>query len=421
MLAFLTLVLALQSDCPDCGPGQAVDPPVVALRVHAPQKGAATGEITYRVLAINRARAKAFDVKVKLDLPEKTTLSKASVDPEKQGNTLIWAIGTMPGECERGFEVTLKTTNEGPIDACFRISYEHGVCVTTTTACKPPSKEEKLPPPKVTGSLSVEKIAPAMQGMGTPILYSLTVKNTGRIPLQSVELSDLFPANAQYVQGSADQNGQLAGPESKKMTWRLGTLLPQETRTVTFKVRPMEIGTFVNVASAQGIDGDGQKVQSKDATATTTISGMATIYLEVKDTVDPLFTGNNTMYTLLVRNTGTAQASGIRLVADIPQGMSVNRIGPAPDADASGFRPGDQRVQFAAFTLQPKEEKVFSIDVKANAKSLYRFRATLTADMLDPAKPPMIEEETTTVENEKPIDSQTKLESRGAELAGRVK
>jgi uncharacterized repeat protein (TIGR01451 family) len=316
--------------------------------------------------------------------------------------------------------VILKTTTDGPVTACFRISYEHGVCVTTTSACKPPGKEEeKLPPPKVTGSLSVQKLAPAMQGMGTPILYSITVTNTGRIPLQAVELSDLFPANAQYVQGSADQNGQLQGPESKKMLWRLGTLLPQETRTVTFKVRPTEVGTYVNVANAQGVDGDGQKVQSKDATATTTVSGMATIYLEVKDTVDPLFTGNNTMYTLLVRNTGTAPATGIRLLAEIPQGMSVNRIGPAPDADASGFRPGDQRVQFAAFTLQPKEEKVFSIDVKTGREALYRFRASLTADMLDPAKSPLIEEETTTVVNEKPIDSQTKLESRGAVLAGR--
>ncbi|MFO0815950.1 MAG: hypothetical protein U0796_22255 [Gemmatales bacterium] len=411
MLAFLTLALTLQADCPDCGPVRDVDPPVVALRVLAPQKGNATGTLTYQVVLTNRATAKAFDVKVKLDLPDKTTLVSSSVNPDKQQNTLVWNIGTMPGECQRRFDVTLKTTSEGPIDACFRVSYEHGVCVTTTAACKPSGKdEEKLPPPKVAGQLSVQKIAPARQGMGTPILYSITVTNTGRIPVQAVELEDLFPANAVYVQGSADNNGQLQGPESKKMQWRLGTMLPQETRTVTFKVRPMQVGTFLNVASAHGIDGDGQRVQSPDSTATTDVSGMATIYMEVKDTVDPLFLGGSTMYTVLVRNTGTAPATSIRLLAEIPQGMSVSRIGPSQEADASGYRSGEQRVQFASFNLQPKAEKVFTIEVKAERAALFRFRTTLTADMLDPTKPPLMEEETTTVVNERPPDSQTRLD-----------
>jgi len=50
--------------------------------------------------------------------------------------------------------------------------------------------------------------------------------------------------------------------------------------------------------------------------------------------------------------------------------------------------------------------------VQALRAGLFRFRSTLSSDVLDPAKPPLVEEETTTVVTEKPPDSQTQ---RGVE------
>ncbi|HQR08174.1 MAG TPA: hypothetical protein PLN21_15205 [Gemmatales bacterium] len=415
MLAMLSLVAALSAGdfCPDCDRNTPdVEPPVIAIKVLAPQKASDTGLIHYRVIATNRSSAKAFEVKVKLDLPAKTTLQSSKPDAEKQQGTLVWNIGTMPGNCQRIIDLALKSEVNGPLETCFRISYEHGVCVTTNSSCKPPTKpgvDESLPIPKAAGQLTVLKLAPARQGMGTPILYSITVTNSGKVPLREVELLDIFPANAVYVQNSADNNGQMQGPESKKMVWRLGTMLPAETRTVTFKVRPTQAGTFLNVANARGLDPDSQTVISKDSTSTTEVSGAATLYMEVKDTVDPLFTGGTTMYSILVRNTGSAPATGIRVVADVPVGMTVTGITPPADADASGFRTGEQRINFAAFALQPGQEKTYQIRVKAEKAALFRFRSTLTADSLDPAKGPLVEEETTTVVNEKPPDSLTKL------------
>lgn len=407
MLALVAWCLAYVQDCPDCHRTPEVEPPVVALKVHTAQKAAESGLLVYDVVLTNRADAKAFDVKVKLELPDKTMLQKSSVEPVVQQNLLTWNVGTLPGNCQRSFQVTLKTTADGPVDACFRVSYEHGVCVTTTAACKPKSTVETLPVPKVAGQLSVQKIGPAKQGMGTPILYSITVTNSGKIPLQNVELDDIFPPNAVYVPNSADNNGQLMGPESKKMQWRLGTMLPGETRTVSFKVRPTQVGTYLNVANARGLDPDGQRVISKDSTATTDVSGMATLYMEVKDSVDPLFVGQPTMYTVLVRNTGTAPATNIRLQADVPPGMVVTRIGPVSEADASGYKAGEPRITFQSFTLEPRQEKVFTVEVRADRANLFRFRTTLTSDILDPNKPVMSEEETTNVVSERPPDSLT--------------
>lgn len=407
MLALVVWCLAFVQDCPDCNRAPEVDPPVVALKVLTANKADASGLLVYDVVLTNRSAAKAFDVKVKLELPEKTALHKSSFEPAVQQNLLTWNIGTMPGNCQRSFQVTLKTTSDGPIEACFRVSYEHGVCVTTTASCKPKDTVETLPKPKTAGQLTVQKIGPARQGMGIPILYSITVTNSGKSQLNNVELDDIFPPNAVYVPSSADNNGQLVGPESKKMQWRIGTMLPGDTRTVTFKVRPTQVGTYLNVANANGLDQDGQRVVSKDSTTTTDISGMATIYMEVKDSVDPLFVGQNTSYSVLVRNTGTAAATNIKLMAEIPAGMTVTDIGPISEANSSNYKAGEPRINFQTFKLEAREEKVFIINVRGNRENLFRFRTNLTSDVLDPNKPIMSEEETTNVVAEKPVDSLT--------------
>jgi uncharacterized repeat protein (TIGR01451 family) len=398
---------------PDCVAGSAsVEPPIVAMRVLAPAKSDGNGSLEYRIVLTNRSAATAFGVQVRTELPTNSAFAESRpVEPDRQQNMLTWLIGTMPGHCERTLMVKLRASTNGPIEACFRVAFEHGVCVTTQASCKPPAPraEEQLPLPKMTAQLSVIKVAPARQGLGTPILYSLTVTNSGRLPVRDIDLEDLFPANAAYVPGSASDNGQLVGTEGKKLVWRIPALLPQETRTFTFKVRPSIAGVYLNAAHAKGIDPDGQSVLSKDATSTTEVSGAATIYMEVRDLVDPIFVNDATQYRILVRNSGTAPATNIRVMIDVPEGLAITKIGPKPDADASGHKQGEQRINFPAFNLQPLAEKEFTVEVQAQRAGLFRFRSTLSSDALDPNKPPLVEEETTTVVNEKPPDSQTQL------------
>jgi uncharacterized repeat protein (TIGR01451 family) len=396
---------------PDCVAGSAnVEPPIVAMRVLTAGKSDGSGMIEYRLVLTNRSATTAFGVQVRTELPSGSAFAESRpVEPDRQQNMLTWLIGTMPGHSERVLLVKLRAKADGPVETCFRVAFEHGVCVTTQASCKPPSPraEEQLPLPKMTWQLSVVKVAPARQGLGTPILYSLTVTNSGRLPIRDIELDDLFPANAAYVPGSASDNGQVVGTEGKKLVWKIPALLPQETHTFTFKVRPSIAGIYLNAAHARGIDPDGQTVLSKDATSTTEVSGAATIYMEVRDLVDPIFVNDATQYRILVRNTGNAPATNIKVVIDVPDGLAITKIGPKPDADASGHKQGDQRINLPAFSLQPHTDKEFTVEVQAQRAGLFRFRSTLSSDSLDPAKPPLVEEETTTVVNEKPPDSQT--------------
>ncbi len=403
---------------PDCAVGSRdVDPPIVSMRVLAPAKSSETGLIRYRILLTNRSSAPAFSVQIKLQLPRDAGFVESRpVDPLVHKDLLTWDVGEMPGQSGRLLEVALKTKSDGPLEACFRVAFEHGVCVTTQASCKkPPSADEKLPLPKPPAQLTVVKIAPAKQGLGTPILYSLTVTNPGPLPIKDVELEDLFPPNSSYVPSSASDGGQVSGPEGKKVVWKFPVLLPRESRTVTFKVKPNVIGNYLNVAHAKGIDPDGQSVTSKDATATTEVSGAATLYMEVRDLVDPLFVNDETEYRVFVKNIGSAAATNIRIVCDAPEGLSIVKLFPKLDADASGFRSGEQRVSFPAFQLQPGQEKEYRVQVRAQKAGLFRFRSTLTSEVLDSAKLALVEEETTTVVTERPVDSLTRAKHKVVE------
>jgi len=396
--------------CSNCGPTAEVEPPVVALKVLVPDNAHASGQVPYRVLVANRSGATAFGVQVRLDLPEGATLQESDPRPEQVRNSLIWSLGHMPARCEREIRVLLKTKAEGPIDACFRVAFEHGVCVTTQASCKKPEgsapPEERLPPPRSSARLAVVKTGPAAQSMSTPVAYSINVVNEGEVTLREVEVEDLIPPGSTYLPGSADNNGQLAGPESKKVVWRLGTLLPRESRTLTFKVRATAAGTLLNIARGRAVDPEGRPVSSQDSAATTQITaGAAMLYMEVRDSRDPLFVSEETTYSILVRNPGTAPAPNIRLQADVPAGMVVRRISPADDSGAVAYRAGEPRVTFAAFTLQPGQERRFEITAQAVQPGVMRFRSTLTSEALDPAKGPIIDEETTTVVSEKPPDA----------------
>src|SRR5688572_23863695 len=91
--------------CPDCGPGQEVEPPVVALKVLAPDNAHASGQVGYRVLVKNFSTARAFGVQVRFDLPADTSLLESDPKPDQFQNTLVWSLGHLPGKAEREIKV----------------------------------------------------------------------------------------------------------------------------------------------------------------------------------------------------------------------------------------------------------------------------------------------------------------------------
>jgi|GEM_PF-4508388 len=72
--------------------------------------------------------------------------------------------------------------------------------------------------------------------------YTIAIRNSGSLGATSVSLADTIPTNASYVTGSATIDGQAITPDpyaatGNTITIPLGTMAPDATRTLAFRVR----------------------------------------------------------------------------------------------------------------------------------------------------------------------------------------
>jgi uncharacterized repeat protein (TIGR01451 family) len=108
--------------------------------------------------------------------------------------------------------------------------------------------------------------------LGSELAYTLRVVNAGQQATNLV-ITDVVPANTQYVAGSATANGQLAG---NQISWNIPVLKGGDSLPLGFRVKATSTNAVVNdryaVISAEGVTAVGTPL-------TTTVSGGGKIYL----------------------------------------------------------------------------------------------------------------------------------------------
>ena len=108
--------------------------------------------------------------------------------------------------------------------------------------------------------------------LGSELAYTLRVVNAGQ-QATTLVITDVVPANTQYVAGSATANGQLAG---NQISWNIPVLKGGDSLTLGFRVKATSTNAVVNdryaVISAEGVTAVGTPL-------TTTVSGGGKVYL----------------------------------------------------------------------------------------------------------------------------------------------
>ena len=382
--------------CTDCDakpsePWADVEPPVLALRVLAPAR--ATGEVNYQVCIENRSNAAAHAVALRGMMPEGVRLLRADPAPKESGGELLWELGSFPGGAKQCIQLTLATSTPIDLRMCFRISSEHGVCVTTRTAAKPPliPVEPGDTEPKQ-AKLELALAAPAQASLITPIPCRITVSNRGTASAENTRVSLRVPLGVTFVSASDGGQYQL---EARQVVWTLGSLPAGQSRTLEAKIRA-DLAGVVNLVSEAQADGG----LLARAEARTDVTGAAGLHLEVTDSADPLLlrpgvaiiNQESTVYRIVVRNTGTGPAANLRLSATAPPELAIVRIeGPF----AHNHREGDTRVDFNPFLLPAGEQVQFRVECKPQRAGYVKFRVELTGDPLPSG--PVLEEESTNI------------------------
>ncbi len=238
--------------------------------------------------------------------------------------------------------------------------------------------------PKLTATVA----GPATLLVGRKGTYTVTVKNTGELPVEATRLAVTLPAGLRAAGGSGA--GQLA--------WPLDTLAPGDKREVTFDAVAATAGVQPLTAGVTG---------SRGATATaecrTVVDGVPALRVELVDLADPVEKGQETTYEVRITNTGTKSDEAVTLAVEVPPGLRyVSASGPTGHRCIVGIREGGStgvnspdRVMFDPVReLAPKTEAVFRIKVKATAAGDVRFKAVVTSKHLTT---PVVKEESTRV------------------------
>lgn len=396
-------------------PVEPADPPApqVVVRVRVPACSAPGVDLKYFIKVENCSPAEAHHVLVRNVLPRNTKFVKADPEPTikdvGKDKELQWQIGTLGGRAYRIICLVLRPTDAEDVKNCVRVQYELGQCVCTRQVARemfppgvlpPPIKdkekepepkkkeEKKKEPPKITtkAKLQLSLDGPRKQYSNLPGRYFVTVTNTGTEPARNLLVTFTPAAKATFAKASDDGKFQ-AGV----VAWLLGDLAAGAKRTVVVEINAPGPGELCHQAEALADGGIRDRAE-----LCTVFQGISALLLEMVDRDDPLDLAAATSYPILIRNTGSAPATNLRLKAIVPEGLQVTRATGPSDNRMGAKTPRGQELLFEVLpALQPDAEARYEVFVKGAKAGDLRFHVEMEADQLTAG--PVRESESTRV------------------------
>ena len=144
-------------------------------------------------------------------------------DSQRRPDGSSLGSGNLAGGAQKTIVLVIKAKGNEEIQNCAYVQFEHGIKVATQVA-KPGAQ--------------VRVTAPAQTLLYQPVAFRIEVVNTGDVALRNVVVTDELPAGLEFVQGKPEPNSD------KPLTWKLGDVLPRQTRLIEYQAISKRAGTF---------------------------------------------------------------------------------------------------------------------------------------------------------------------------------
>jgi uncharacterized repeat protein (TIGR01451 family) len=188
---------------------------------------------------------------------------------------------------------------------------------------------------------------------GRPASFTIEVRNTGDGVARNVVVEDMIPAGASFV--SATEGGRVAGNVA---TWSFGDMAPGASKTMQIVLNPGSNEVVTNTARIRSVC-----CPEAQATATVNYEGVPAIVVELVDEPDPLLVGEETTFTVKVRNQGIKADTNLRVVFNLANGLTF-----VSGQGASAVSGAGQAITFGVIpTLAPKQEVVWTVKARCTA------------------------------------------------------
>ena len=221
---------------------------------------------------------------------------------------------------------------------------------------------------------------PSLRYVNREATITLTVTNPGDAATDNVRLGYRVPEGFRFL--NADASGT-HDPAGRTVRWFLGRVEAGGERVATVRLKAVAGGEQTHRAEVSA-----SSRAKAAAEHVTRIEGTASLVLTIDDSDDPVEVGAETVYTVTVRNEGTAAARDVALACGLPDGCEAGPVrGPA-----ASRRDGRVVLFDRLPALKPGAAAVYTLRVRGTTPGSKRFQTRLVSDGISE---PLIHEEIT--------------------------
>ena len=351
-----TVVTFDQRFCLDVFAGR----PLLAVVKEGPSEVELGDEVSWTVRVTNRGSAAANNVVVTDELPD-------AFEPTAP---LRQQIGTIEPGATREVVYTARAVSQGEFRNRAHVSYDGAPTGADALDDEGrPLHASSQPIRVVQSGIRISHSGPSEAFVFKPEPYRIRIENTGDTDLRNVRITN-----------DLDSALTVADPAGGRVRGNaIGWLIPNlpagsahEIETRMSATRTGELRSVARLVTAAGLE-------SSDS-VTTEWKAVPGLTISLTDSVDPIQVGEETVYTIVVRNQGDFEpVSGTLEMSLSDQLEAVSVAG-----DATGEIDG-QSITFPRITLEPGRD--IRLTVTARGKSIGPGRAILrfTADFIEEA------------------------------------
>ncbi|MFP4354732.1 MAG: hypothetical protein ACLFUJ_06365 [Phycisphaerae bacterium] len=320
------------------------DSSVLLIEKMGPENVRAGQPFTYKIRVTNLTDMALKNVKIIEQIPD--NFNVRSVDPKgkSQGDNRIWTWETFPASAQRTIEITGLMPETGQITNCTNAEWDYNPLCLNFAAVKP--------------ELELQLSGPDNTLICDPLVYMVTVKNTGDAPAKNVQLISRFPDRLQSLDGR------------RQLTHTIDTLDPGATKQLRIRAKAQRAATYDHSVSLQA-DGD----INKDSNTVETNVVTPVLVVNV-DAPEKRYVDRPIEYNIQLSNTGNAASTNTVLRHDLPDGVEF-----VSASDNGTHKNG--MVMWQIGKLEVDQRREFTVRVRASRKGDLEASAKATAYCAD--------------------------------------
>jgi uncharacterized repeat protein (TIGR01451 family) len=159
--------------------------------------------------------------------------------------------------------------------------------------------------------------------VGLNFNYKPVITNTGDASATNVVLTDALPALVTYTAATASQGTCSYATATRTVTCNLGAIATSSSANVQITVKPRDAGTLDDTATIAASQWDPATGNNSASVNGLQAVKQVDLSASMSNAPDPVFAGENTVYTVVVKNNSTViGATGVTLSDTLPASMT---------------------------------------------------------------------------------------------------